>query len=101
MYPKREERLGRLEQKLQRAQTVTPKLMSDVIAQACVRFATHGGPATTARVDRLIESGAWTDAALALVELELRQWIASSSHLRGRRVALLALEAADSSRWAR
>ena len=26
------------------------------------------------RIDRLIESGAWTDATLALVELELPQW---------------------------
>jgi hypothetical protein len=26
------------------------------------------------RIERLIESGAWTDAALALLELELPQW---------------------------
>jgi hypothetical protein len=72
-YPTHEVRLGRLEGKLRRSQMVTPKLMSDVIAQACVRFATHGG-AAKARVDRLIGSGAWTDAVLALVELELPQW---------------------------
>jgi hypothetical protein len=47
--------------------------MSAVIAQACQRFAAHG-PAAKARVDRLIEAGAWTDAALTLVELELPQW---------------------------
>ena len=28
----------------------------------------------TARIERLIGSGAWTDAALALIELELPQW---------------------------
>jgi hypothetical protein len=28
----------------------------------------------TARVERLIQSGAWTDAALALIDLELPQW---------------------------
>jgi hypothetical protein len=72
-YPTHEVRLGRLEGQLRRSQMVTPKLMSDVIAQACVRFATHGG-AAKARVDRLIGSGAWTDAVLALVELELPQW---------------------------
>ena len=72
-YPKHEERLGRLEEKLRRAQTVTPQLMSDVVAQACGRFATHSG-AASARVDRLIGSGAWTDAAVTLVELELPQW---------------------------
>jgi hypothetical protein len=71
-YPTHEERLGRLEEKLRRAQTVTPQLMSDVIAQACGRFAAHG--AAPARVERLIGSCAWTDAALALVELELPQW---------------------------
>jgi hypothetical protein len=48
----------------------------------------HGAPAVTAglisevtisrrlpaRIERLIDSGAWTDAALALLELELPQW---------------------------
>ncbi len=72
-YPDREARLGRLGEKLRRAQTVTPELLSDLVAQACVRFAPHGGPAR-AGVDRLIGSGAWIDAALALVELELPQW---------------------------
>ena len=28
----------------------------------------------TARIERLIQSGAWTDAALALIDLELPQW---------------------------
>jgi hypothetical protein len=28
----------------------------------------------TARIERLIKSDAWTDAALALIELELPQW---------------------------
>jgi hypothetical protein len=47
--------------------------MFDVMTQACVRFAAHSS-AAQARVNRLIESGAWTDAALALLELELPQW---------------------------
>jgi hypothetical protein len=53
--------------------------MCDVMAQACVRFATHGG-AVKARVDqadrmrRVDPRGAWTDAVPALVELELPQW---------------------------
>jgi hypothetical protein len=67
------ERLGRLEQQLRRAQALAPELMSDVIAQACTRFAAHGA-ATKAKVDRLVESGAWTDAVLALLELELPHW---------------------------
>jgi hypothetical protein len=71
--PKREERLGRLEEQLRCAQALTPQLMSDVIAQACTRFPAHSR-AAKAKVSRLIESGAWTDATLALVELELPQW---------------------------
>jgi hypothetical protein len=71
--PKHDEHLGRLEQRLRRAQAITLELLSEVIAEGCVRFAAHGA-AAKAGVNRLIESGAWTDATLALVELELPQW---------------------------
>jgi hypothetical protein len=71
--PTREERLAKLEQRLRRARVITAELISDVIAQACLRFAAHGAAAKAA-VNRLIESGAWTDATLALVALELPQW---------------------------
>ena len=67
------ERLGGLEQQLRRAHAITPELLSDVIAQACTRFAAHGATAK-AKIDRLLESGAWTDATLALLELELPHW---------------------------
>jgi hypothetical protein len=43
--PKSEQYLGRLEARLRRAQAPTPELMSDVIAEACVRFAARGGAA--------------------------------------------------------
>ena len=71
--PKPEQYLGRLEARLRRAQAPTAELISDVIAEACVCFAESGGAAKL-RIHRLIESGAWTDAALALLELELPQW---------------------------
>jgi hypothetical protein len=64
--------LNRLEASLRGAEAITPELMSDV-TQACARFASVSRTAQ-ASVTRLIESGAWTDAALALVELELPQW---------------------------
>jgi hypothetical protein len=73
LAPRQEELLGRLEGQLRCAQAVTADLMAHVIAQACTRFAACG-PAAQTRVSRLIESGAWTDAALALVELELPKW---------------------------
>lgn len=71
--PKYEERLGALEQQLHRAHALTPGIMADVIGEACTRFASQS-PDAKAKLDRLMESGAWTEASLALVELELPQW---------------------------
>jgi hypothetical protein len=64
---------SRLEANLRGAQAITAELMLDVMTQACVRFAAQSRAAQT-RVNQLIEAGAWTDAALALLELELPQW---------------------------
>jgi hypothetical protein len=55
-----------LDDRLHDAPAVTADLMSDVIGTTCRRL--------PARIERLIETGAWTDAALALLELELPQW---------------------------
>ena len=62
-----------LEARVRHAHVLTSKLVADVIADVCVRFA---GCETSAklRVKRLIDAGAWTDATLALLELELPQW---------------------------
>ena len=65
--------LSRLEDRLRGAPALTPKLLSDLIAQACARFASPHERAR-AGIERLTRSGAWTDAALALVELELPRW---------------------------
>ena len=48
--------------------------MSELIGDACRRFPSMGQTEKTARIERLIHSGAWTDAALALIDLELPQW---------------------------
>src|SRR5258708_32825656 len=66
--PKHGQYLGRLEAQLRCVQALTPDLMLDVLAEACPRFATRGS-AVKLRIHRLIESGAWTGAALVLVEL--------------------------------
>jgi hypothetical protein len=71
--PKYEERFGGLEQQLRCAHAPTPGIMADVIGEACTRLASQN-PAAKARLDRLVQSGAWTEASLALVELELPQW---------------------------
>jgi len=65
--------LNRLEANLRGAQAITAALMLDVMTQACAPFAAHSR-AAQGRVHRLIDAGAWTDAALALLELELPQW---------------------------
>jgi hypothetical protein len=72
-HPKHEDRLDRLEEQLQHAPAVTAGLMSDVVAQACVRLPRLKA-GTAVRIDRLMQAAAWTEAALALVEIELPQW---------------------------
>jgi hypothetical protein len=56
------------------ADAVTADLLSEIIDQKCRRFPSMGRTEKTARLQRLIESNAWTDAAVALIELELPQW---------------------------
>jgi len=68
-----EEVLRALQEQLRRARTITPGLMAEVIARACPRLQCQHRTAE-ARVIRLIESGAFADATLALLELELPQW---------------------------
>ena len=70
--PIHDQHLGMLEAQLRRAQALTPELLSEVIAE--VRRFARAKRQRKLRINRLIAAGAWTDAALALVELELPQW---------------------------
>jgi hypothetical protein len=63
-----------LADRLRDTYAVTTEFLSDIIRQTCRRFPSTGQSGKTARVERLIQSGAWTDAALALIDLELPQW---------------------------
>ena len=63
-----------LGERLHDAVSVTPSLIAEIVRKACRRFPSHSQAARTARVEQLIALGAWTDAALALIELELPQW---------------------------
>ncbi len=63
-----------LNERLRNANAVTAELMAEVVGQACQRFPLMGESENTARLQRLIATGAWTDAALALVNLELPLW---------------------------
>ena len=72
--PKNQERFDRLTARLRLAAAVTSGLISDVIADACIRIQVLHGAGKTARIDQLIEAAAWSDVALALIELELPAW---------------------------
>jgi hypothetical protein len=73
-HPKNEARLGRLADELRLAEAVTPDLMSALIAEACPRFALLKQAGKAARIERLTNDGAWMDASLALIEVELPRW---------------------------
>jgi hypothetical protein len=65
---------GELDDRLRNARAVTVELMSEIIGEACRRFPSVGQTEKSARIERLLRSGAWMDAALALIDLELPQW---------------------------
>src|ERR1700710_1566121 len=60
--------------RLHSVDAVTADIMSDVIGQTCRRFPSFEQNEKSFRLERLLESGAWTDAALGLIDLELPQW---------------------------
>src|ERR1700675_4014670 len=63
-----------LSDRLRDAHAATADLVAEVIGKTCRRFPSMGQPEKTTRIERLIQTGAWTDAALALIDLELPQW---------------------------
>src|SRR6266852_3537879 len=63
-----------LSDRLRDAHAATAELVAEIIGETCRRFPSIGQTEKTARIERLIQSGAWTDAALALIDLELPQW---------------------------
>jgi hypothetical protein len=63
-----------LNDRLRNADAMTAKLMSELVAATCRRYPAIGQAGKSARIERLIGSQAWTDAALALIDLELPQW---------------------------
>ena len=63
-----------LNDRLRNANAVTADLMSEVIGQACRRFPSLGQTERTERLQRMIATGAWIDAALALIDRELPLW---------------------------
>ena len=62
---------GELVDRLRNAPEANATLMAEIVDIACRRFTSSE---KSARVEQLIRSGAWTDAALALIDLELPLW---------------------------
>jgi hypothetical protein len=60
--------------RLRHAPEASAALMTEIIDTACRRFPSSGQSEKTARIEQLIRSGAWIDAALALIDLELPLW---------------------------
>lgn len=71
--PDRGKGLERLLARVRRSGVVTSELLIDVIAEECIRLPALG-PATKTALDQFIAHGAWTDAVLLLLGLELPQW---------------------------
>lgn len=63
-----------LGEKLLAAYNITPELMTEILECTCRRIPLQGHAATVLRLKQLIDARAWTDAALALIELELPLW---------------------------
>lgn len=66
--------LGRLGERLRAAVEADAAVVTDIISAACRRYPSLGQGEKTARVERLIHNSAWTDLALALLDLELPMW---------------------------
>ena len=70
----REVLFDRLDEELRFASQPAPDLFAKIIASVCSRIPVLTSSGKTAGIDRLIETGAWTDSALTLLELELPMW---------------------------
>jgi hypothetical protein len=65
--------LDQLTNQLRNASAPTADLVRNVV-NICVRFRALKQAGKTTNVDRLIEAGAWCDAALALIAAEMPTW---------------------------
>src|SRR5262245_60791985 len=72
--PKHEMSLERLAREARLTPMPTHDLVSKFTRGACPRLQLLRATGTAAQLDRLIEAGAWTDAAIALIGIELPGW---------------------------
>jgi hypothetical protein len=72
--PKHEVSLERLEREARLAPTPTHDLLSKITRSACPRLQLLRSTGKPIQADRSIGAGAWTDAAIALIGVELPGW---------------------------
>ena len=65
---------SRVAGKIRDADAVTAELLSEVIREVCPRLPSVRRTKDFRRLEQYIQSGAWTDAVLALLALESPQW---------------------------
>ncbi len=73
-HPEEHRNLGELRDRLRDAPGANAILIAEIIDTACRRFPSMSQSEKTVRIEQLIRSEAWTDAALALIDLELPLW---------------------------
>jgi len=66
--------LDRLDDELQAAPEAEREVFAKIIGSACSRIPVLNKSGKAARIGQLIESGGWTDAAIAVIELEMPGW---------------------------
>jgi hypothetical protein len=64
----------RLDEELRLAPRAAADLFAKIIGCICTRVALLDRSGKAGRVDQLLQAGAWADAAMALIELELPAW---------------------------
>src|SRR5437660_2975271 len=74
LHPEEHRDPGELVDRLRNAPRANSILIAEIIGTACRRFPSMCQSEKTARVEQLIRSEAWTDATLALIDLELPLW---------------------------
>src|SRR5258708_5757791 len=74
LHPEEHHDPGELIDRLRDAPGANATLIAEIIDTACRRFPSMGQSEKTVRIEQLIRSEAWTDAALALIDLELPLW---------------------------
>lgn len=74
LIPEHGDLFERLAQRIRLAETPSRELIDDIIANADTHPVGASAIRHTGKLDACCAGGAWTDAALALIELELPMW---------------------------